>query len=64
LVVTDAMAEREAYNLARALVENVDRLRSVHQSMRALTPEFMASQTVIPYHPGALRFYRETGLIE
>jgi len=64
LVVTDAMAEQLAYDIAKALVENIERLRSVHEAMRALTPELMASQTVIPYHPGALRYYREAGLIE
>ena len=64
LVVNESMPVQQAYDLARALVENIDRLRGVHRAMGALTPEFMVSQTVVPYHPGALRYFREVGLID
>lgn len=64
LVAADTMAEAQAYDLARALVEHIERLQGVHAAMRALTPAFMASHAVIPYHPGALRYYREAGLAD
>ena len=64
LIVYESMPDEHAYDLARALVENLDRLRGVHGAMGALTPEFMVSQSVIPYHPGALRYFREVGLID
>ena len=32
--------------------------------MSDLTPEFMVSQSIVPYHPGALRYYREVGLVD
>ncbi len=64
LVATDELSERVAYEVARALVENVDQIRRVHTSMHELSPELMGSLQVIPYHPGALRYYREAGLVD
>lgn len=64
LVATEAMPEQTAYDLAKATVENLDRIQRVHTAMRALTPQHLASEVVIPYHPGALRYYREAGLVE
>ena len=62
LFASDAMKEQDAYNLTKALVENVGKIQAVHKAMRNLTPKLMASQTSIPYHAGALRFFKEKGL--
>ncbi|MBM3598012.1 MAG: TAXI family TRAP transporter solute-binding subunit [Alphaproteobacteria bacterium] len=63
LVVNAGLDEATAFNLTRALVKQVEQMRGVHPSMKALTPELMASQNVIPYHPGAQRFYKEAKLM-
>lgn len=63
ILVADArMSEEDAYNITKALVEGVDKIRGVHKAMSGLTPELMASQNVIPYHDGALRYFKEAGL--
>jgi len=64
VTTTDAMDEETAYKLASALVNNIEEIRSVHGAMAQLTPELMVSQTVLPFHPGAERAYREAGLLE
>ena len=64
LVTTDAMPEANAEALAKAFVKNIDELRNVHGAMKALTPELMVSQTVLPFHPGAEKVYRDAGLIK
>jgi len=64
LVVNDSMSEQIAYDITKTLVENIDKMRGVHKSMKSLTPEMMASQNVIQYHPGAIRYYKEVGLIK
>lgn len=64
LVTTDAMPEATAEALTRALLGHIDELRGVHGAMKALTPEVMVSQTVLPFHPGAEKVYREGGLIK
>lgn len=64
LVATDQMEEETAYDLTKALIANVDEIKAVHGSMKALTPELMADQDVLPFHPGAERAYREAGLLK
>lgn len=62
LTVNAALDEKTAYNLTKALVENIDRLKEVHKSMQALTPQLIASATAVPHHPGAVRYFKEAGL--
>lgn len=62
IAVNAAMDDKTAYNLAKAMIENIDKIKQVHKAMQALTPELMASDTAIPFHPGALRYYKEAGL--
>jgi len=64
LVVSDAMSNEDAYNITKALIENIGKIQGVHKAMKALTPQLMASQNVIAYHPGALKYYQEAGLIK
>jgi TRAP-type uncharacterized transport system substrate-binding protein len=58
------MEEETAYDLTKALIANVDEIKAVHGSMKALTPDLMADQDVLPFHPGAERAYREAGLLK
>lgn len=64
VATTDAMDEMIAYDLAKSLVEHIEDIRSVHKAMNQLTPELMVSQTVLPFHPGAEKAYREAGLLK
>lgn len=64
VVATDAMSDGMAGKLASGFVQNIDEIRNVHNAMKALNPELMVSQTVLPFHPGAEKVYREAGLIE
>lgn len=63
LVTTDKMSDEEAYQLTKSLIKNVDRVREVHKSMHALDLPLMASLKVVPYHPGAVRAYKEAGVM-
>jgi len=64
LVTTEAMKEETIYDLTKALIDNIDEVRAVHKSMSKLNVELLASQRVLPFHPGAERAFRETGLIK
>ena len=63
LVVPASMDEKLAYEITRALFEHKDELVQVHKDAAMIE---LANQTAnaspIPYHPGALRFYREKGV--
>lgn len=64
LVVNSKMDDKVAYDLAQSLVKNIGKLQGAHSSMKSITPEFLASQRVIPYHKGAEKYYREAGLLK
>ena len=63
LVANKDMPEATAYALAKGLVENVGQINAVHPAMKALTPAFMVNQTVLPFHPGAQKLFKEKGLM-
>lgn len=63
IIVKNTMDEDIVYKLTKALIENVGRIQAVHPAMKFLTPEVMASLRGFPYHPGAVRAYKEAGLM-
>lgn len=64
LVVNQSMDEQTAYNLAKALHKQIGELQAVHGSMKALTPQILVEMEVVPYHPGAVKYYKEAGLMK
>ncbi|MDA3875049.1 MAG: TAXI family TRAP transporter solute-binding subunit [Kiritimatiellae bacterium] len=52
------------YTLVKAVLENLDRLKTQHPALQGLTPETMLRGGNAPLHPGAERYYRESGLME
>lgn len=64
LAVNSRMDDKVAHDLAGALHKHIERLQGAHGSLKVITPEFLASQKVIPYHPGAEAYYREAGLLK
>jgi len=63
LVAHKDMSDQEAYNIAKALVEQVKEMQGVHPAMKELTPKFMTEQKVGAFHPGAVKLFKEKGLM-
>lgn len=63
LVVNKSMSDQDAYNIAKALVEHVDEMRGVHPAMKALSAKFLTDQKAGEFHPGALKLFKEKGLL-
>ncbi|PJJ85896.1 hypothetical protein CLV77_0428 [Brevirhabdus pacifica] len=63
LTVSDEMSEEAAYTLTKAMIENIDKIQSVHPAMKALSHQLMVRETAAPHHPGAIRAYKEAGLL-
>lgn len=61
LVVNAAMSDELAYQITKTLFEKVDELRAIHSAANDTTIKFSLTSTPIPLHPGALRYYQETG---
>ncbi|OZB20449.1 MAG: C4-dicarboxylate ABC transporter substrate-binding protein [Rhodobacterales bacterium 34-62-10] len=61
LVVHADMDEELAYNITKAMYENVAELIAIHPAANDTTIEFSVASTPIPFHPGALRYLEEVG---
>lgn len=49
-----------AYYITKALWENYKELAPVHPRLKFWTPNrFASTRAVVPYHPGAIKFYKE-----
>ena len=52
------------YQVTKALFTNKEALVGVHRMAEYTTPEVSAKESPIPVHPGALRYYKEIGIIK
>jgi TRAP transporter TAXI family solute receptor len=64
LVTTTELTEKEVYQVLKALFERFDAFRSAHPRLSDLDQADLLDETpAAPLHPGALRYFREAGLI-
>ena len=64
IVTTADFSEHVVYELVKTVFENHDIFTQLHPAFEGLTKENMMSQYLSsPLHPGAMRYYKEVGLI-
>jgi uncharacterized protein len=58
------MDEALAYNVTKGVIDNVDAYRSAHRLLKsAVTPQSLSEAGgAAPFHPGALKYFKEKGL--
>jgi uncharacterized protein len=61
-VAHELMAEDLAYEITKVLLERSDELASASGVAREITPVSAVRGSPVPFHPGALRYYREAGI--
>jgi len=52
------------YKITKAIVEGRAEFGNVNKAMQGVTPEHMAENFGMPYHPGAEKYYKEAGIIK
>lgn len=63
LFVADAMDEATAYNITKTIFEKRDEWAQVHAEAKNVKLESQkASNTPVPFHPGALKYFAEKGI--
>ncbi|ARP84948.1 TAXI family TRAP transporter solute-binding subunit [Bordetella genomosp. 9] len=63
LVANEKMSEQTAYNIVKTIFESRDELIAVHKDTAEFKLENQkASATPIPFHPGAVKYYKERGV--
>jgi TRAP transporter TAXI family solute receptor len=64
LIVNEATSADDVYWMVKTLAENMGKLRRNHASMRNVTTKSMADLPGFPMHEGALRYYKEAGVLK
>ena len=65
VVVSAEMPGDLTYQIVRSVMENLESLGGQHDALVGLNPERMATRGLTaPLHPGALRYFKETGLVD
>ena len=59
LVVSESMPEALAHDITKLLFDKQTDLEAIHPQARELSVETALKGSTIPYHPGAIRYYRE-----
>lgn len=62
LIAHKDFPEADAYWIARTLLGSSDPRASIHPSAGPTRAENAQNNSVLPFHPGALRYYRERGI--
>jgi uncharacterized protein len=62
LVVAESMPEQMAYDVTRTIFEQQPTLAGIHPQAKELAVEKALTGATIPFHRGAIRFYRERGV--
>jgi uncharacterized protein len=64
LVTHAGVSDDLAYQMTKALYDNLDTLYAAHNAAKAIKRENAVKGMPVPLHPGAARYYREVGLIK
>jgi len=64
IVVNAQVPDDVVYQVTKAINENVDQVRRIHASLTTYAATAGPTQTGVPLHPGAERYYREKGLVK
>jgi uncharacterized protein len=64
LVTSSAVSDDLAYQMTRLIFENLPELANAHVSGKEIKLETAATGNPIPLHPGAIRYYKEKGLLK
>jgi uncharacterized protein len=64
LVTSTAVSDELVYQMTKRLFDAVDELAVAHRAGHEIKLAAAVSRSPVPLHPGALRYYREKGLIK
>jgi uncharacterized protein len=61
LVVSCDLPEQTVYQMAKAMAANIPDMAAINKAMTGLTPKMMAEDIGVPFHKGAVKYYKEAG---
>ena len=63
VIVACDLPEDMVYKMVKAMVDNMADLAAVAKAMAGSTPKMMAHDIGVPFHKGAVKFYKEVGAL-
>jgi TRAP transporter TAXI family solute receptor len=64
LITHDGVPEETAYQMTKLLFESLPQLVAAHAAAKAIDPKKALDGMPVPLHPGAERYYRESGILK
>ncbi|MBI4840539.1 MAG: TAXI family TRAP transporter solute-binding subunit [candidate division NC10 bacterium] len=64
LMIRADLPDDLVYGITKALAKNADSLGAVVKDVKGLPAKEMAFDVGVPYHPGALKYYKEAGALK
>ena len=62
VIARDDVSDEDVYNFLFGVYKNIEGLTQSHQKGAELDLQFAASNTAVPYHPGAVAFFADEGI--
>ena len=63
LIASCKLPTDTVYKITKALATNVENLGNVVSAVKGLSVKDMATDVGVPYHPGALKYYKEAKVL-
>ncbi len=64
LLASSDLPEETAYQIVKSVFSNLDEFKKLHPALETLTAEEMLTGNTAPFHPGAMRYFKEVGLMK
>jgi TRAP transporter TAXI family solute receptor len=64
LVTKDTIDEKIVYTLAKTILDNFEAFKKLHPAYKTITKESLLDGLAVPQHPGAVKAFKEAGLLK
>ena len=64
LVTSAKIPEEVVYAITKEVFDNIEDFKKLHPAYQTLTRDYMLNGLSAPIHPGAMKYYKEVGLLK
>jgi len=64
LVTKDTISDKVVYTLTKTILDNFEAFKKLHPAYKTITKESLLDGLAVPQHPGAIKAFKEAGLIK